>query len=334
MQVDGLKKSTPKEPWKPLVFKMPQKKPPRQLDPDDDGFTTKMRERLKALKLKDEKATNEARAVSETKVDDLIAKEADDAKINGLYTMWYLDKEADKARRERDSPDLEVLKKRFDSAKLKLEQPVVKEVVPETTTVHRGKRGYLELPDEINIEELLQARQARSAAHSAHESTVEEREQDEGIADYLTNLQKKSKKLDGISRRVVKSPEDRKQDYEATKGRMTAITATLGILGSILCFFMYGINVAFSFGLGSIGALSYLSGLSAYTDNAETPMAQVTGGRRLLVPVVVVLLVTGWPKIEAQIPAIAELHLEPSLLPAILGLFLYTAGKVLGAVLK
>eukprot|EP00434_Breviolum_minutum_P010051 symbB.v1.2.008865.t1/scaffold558.1/size187683/6 len=42
----------------------------------------------------------------------------------------------------------------------------------------------------------------------------------------------------------------------------------------------------------------------------------------------------GWSRIEAQVPELAELHLEPSLLPAILGFFTYTVGKVLAGILK
>eukprot|EP00913_Durusdinium_trenchii_P012084 g11349.t1 len=41
-----------------------------------------------------------------------------------------------------------------------------------------------------------------------------------------------------------------------------------------------------------------------------------------------------WPRIEAQVPEIADLHLEPSLFPAILGFFTYTVGKVLAGLLK
>ncbi|CAJ1420524.1 unnamed protein product, partial [Effrenium voratum] len=51
-------------------------------------------------------------------------------------------------------------------------------------------------------------------------------------------------------------------------------------------------------------------------------------------PVVVLLIVQGWPRIEAQVPELAALHLEPSLLPAILGFFTYTVGKVVAGILS
>lgn len=114
-------KGTPTEPWKPLVFKMPQKKAPREIPPDDDGFTIEMRNRLKNLRLKEEKEADERRSVSETKVDDLIAKEADDAKINGLNAMWYMDKLTDQARAEAEQPDAHVLRRKYQGALKKLD---------------------------------------------------------------------------------------------------------------------------------------------------------------------------------------------------------------------
>eukprot|EP00933_Yihiella_yeosuensis_P038096 TRINITY_DN32060_c0_g1_i1.p1 TRINITY_DN32060_c0_g1~~TRINITY_DN32060_c0_g1_i1.p1 ORF type:complete len:421 (-),score=73.35 TRINITY_DN32060_c0_g1_i1:54-1151(-) len=336
----GIKKSTPKEPWKPLVFKMPTKKPPRKLEPGEDGFTLKMRERLRGIGPKVEGLSQE-RPVSETKVDDLINKETDDAKISGLNTMWYLDREADRVKNERENPDLEVMKRRYNGAldKLMLPKEEEKKAKPE-------KGGYA--GTKLDVEALIErGREAearrRASAKAQHDSASkvlaesqdsDDQTENEGIADFLREVQANSKRADKFSRRVVKSPEQRKQDYEDTKGRMSSITLGLGFLGTVVSQIMYGVNVAFSFGLGSIGALAYLSGLQNYADNADSPMGQAMGGRRLLVPVIVVLMIEGWPRIEAQVPQIADLHLQPELLPAILGFFLYTAGKVLSGVLK
>lgn len=156
---------------------------------------------------------------------------------------------------------------------------------------------------------------------------------DEGIAEYLEALQKRSAKQDRLSRRVVKSREERRQEYDESKLRIYAATASLGAIGSGTAVLLYGTNEAFSFCLGSAGALLYLSGLSDYADNAESPLGTALGGRRLLVPVVLVLLVIQWYKVEALVPAVASLGLEPQLLPAILGFFMYSLGKVIGGAL-
>lgn len=349
-RANSLKKSTPQEPWKPLVFKMPMKKPERVLPPDDDGFTKRMREKLKGLKLQDEKAASEPRAVSETKIQDLVNKEADDAKINGLYAMWFMDKEADRRRLQEENPGLEDLRKKFEQQKHKLDgvpERVVSQSVDVPAAGHR--KGLLNLASElVDPEEMMEQARAwqespqslqaavqqeappRPASAEAQAATDEAVEEDEGVAEFLLDVQRRSARADGVSKRVVKSPEDRKRDYEETKLRMYAITGALGLAGSGVSAVQFGIDVAFGFGLGSIAALSYLTGLSAYTDNAESPMGQMMGGRRLLTPVILVLVVQGWDRIEAQVPMIAELHLQPALLPALLGFFLYSVGKVLG----
>lgn len=330
----AIAKSTAQEPWKPLVFKMPGKRQERQPDPEDDGYSTKMREQLKGLKLKDDKGPGEARSVSETKVDDLISKEAEDAKINGLNAMWYMDRIREQNKKDRDNPDQEVLRKKYQGALEKLEgKPLAhsNEAAPEGP-----KSGFVELTNSLDIDHLI-AKAGPSALlpkqkhHdvSAATSQPEEEAEDEGIAEFLEGIQKRLMKEDSLSRRVMKSPEDRKKDYEETKLRMYAITVAFGMIGSGVSSILYDVSTAFSFGLGSLGALSYLTGLSAYTDNAESPMGQALGGRRLLSPVLVVLIVTGWDRIEEKVPMIADLHLQPALLPAILGFFLYSVAKVL-----
>jgi len=328
-----------KEPWKPLVFKMPRPKPPRELKEGDDGFTLAMRKRMKDLKLKEEKGAGEARSVSESKIDDLIAREAEDAKINTLYAMWRMEKTLDAQRAEREHPDEEVMRRRYDETLERLNgvHADAKAEAPE----EKPRSGYLKLAEVQDLDDLLES--ARMPPMKLPEPPpapklevveVEEEAEDEGIAEYLEAIQKRYKMEDRISKRVVKSPEERRQDYEDTKLRMLGVTAGLGVAGTGVSAMMYSTDTAFSFGLGAVAALLYLSGLSSYTDNADTPVGTALGGRRFLVPVLLVLLVIQWYKLEAQFPFVASLGLKPELLPAILGFFTYNAGKVLsGAVL-
>jgi len=343
--------STPSEPWKPLVFKMPKKKPERVPPPGDDGYSKVMRERLRNLKLQEGDAS-EQRSVSETKVDDLVSVEAENAKINGLNAMWYMDRLTDQAYAEEQNPDMRVMRRKYGDALRKLDKPEVKE--ERTAEAEAPRKGFLELTNVQDIDDMFErARQQEQAAHAAPSEKAEEvaqapaaaaggdegAEQDEEqeedrIADYLEGIQKRSAMQDRVSRRVVKSQLERRQEYEESKLRIYAATATLGVAGSGAAAALYGTSEAFSFGLGSIGALMYLSGLSDYTDNAESPVGTALGGRRLLVPVILVLLVTQWYKVEALAPAVAELHLQPQLLPALLGFFMYSLGKVIGGAIS
>jgi len=368
---------TPKEPWRPLVFKMPGRiGGPRVAEPGDDtqAFTLEMRVRLKALKLKEEKSSGEERAVSETKVYDLINKEAEDAKISGLYTMWYVDKERDKVKAERDNPDAAVLRKRYDEQFDILEGR--KRVKPEKKEVPKQKvqpqrKGYLELtnvqesspyprtvtpsgqldPDDRPLRgrslnediDMLVARTGREVLATPHapkisanvaammvEQPEDEEEEDEGIAEFLEQVQARSKRQDKLSARVVKSPDQRKRDFEDLKNSVSVATAGLGVLGCSVSAVMYGANVAFSFALGSVGALTYLSGLASYADNADNPTGNANGGRRLLVPVILVLTVVQWEKICYYIPALGETGLTPEIFPVVLGLITYILGEVIG----
>lgn len=324
----GPKKATPQEPWKPLVFKMPQKKQPRTLEPGDDDFTMKMRDRLKALKLKEE-----------DQPDDLVTVSTENAKNLALSAMWYIDQEADRVKEEKKNPDIHVLRRRYEGAMEKLIIPEEKDRRDRPGGVSAPKSGTLEVPGALDVDALFERAQQTSGSKTskkqALQAEVEDETEDEGIAEYLISMQKvgRRKAKEGRPRRERRSPEERRQDYEDTKIRMFAFTAAFGGLGTGFSMVMYGVNVAFSFGLGAIGGLSYLSGLASYTDNAENAMGAL-GARRLLTPVVVLLIVQAWPRIEAQVPEIADLHLEPSLFPAILGFFTYTVGKVLAGLLK
>jgi len=352
-------KGTASEPWKPLVFKMPKKKPPRQLPPDDDGYSLRMRERLKALELKEESADKQ-RSVSDSKLDDLIAREADDAKINGLNAMYYMDRITDEVRAEEENPDKHVMRRNYEGALQRLDRsPASKsEASASTAEATPRRQGFVELgggSEQVDPDDLFEAARSNNARKPLevalpHKKAVgsvtdishdgeamqreDEVEDEEDIVEYLETLQKRSAKSDGISRRVVKSREDRRQEYEDSKGRILAATAAIGVLGSAGASVFYGVNAAFSFGLGSLAGLYYLSSLSAYTDNAENPLSIAMGGRRYLAPVILVLLVIQWYKIEALVPAVASLGLEPQLLPALLGFLMYSLGKVIGGSLK
>jgi len=331
-----------------LVFKMPGRiGGPRVAEPGDDmqAFTLEMRVRLKGLKLKEEKSSGEERAVSETKVYDLINKEAEDAKISGLYTMWYVDKERDKVKAERDNPDAAVLRKRYDEQFDILEgrnrvKPEKKEVPKQKEQPQR--KGYLELTNLQDID-MLVARTGREVLATPHapkisaqvaammvEQAEDEEEEDEGIAEFLEQVQARSKRQDKLSARVVKSPDQRKRDFEDLKNSVSLATAGLGVLGCSVSAVMYGANVAFSFALGSVGALTYLSGLASYADNADNPTGNANGGRRLLVPVILVLTVVQWEKICYYIPALGETGLTPEIFPVVLGLITYILGEVIG----
>lgn len=313
----------PQEPWKPLVFKMPQKKQPRTLEPGDDDFTMKMRDRLKSLKLKED-----------DQPDDLVTVSAENAKNLALSAMWYIDQEADRVKEETKNPDIHVLRKRYNGALDKLIVPP--EPAEPAGSEESGESGGLEIPAALDMDAMFEWAAPRRRREKRPKGEDAE-EEDEGIADYLISMQKLSSRRllenQPTKARSKRSPEERRQEYEDTKVRMFAFTAAIGSLGTGFSMLMYGVNVAFSFGLGAVGGLSYLSGLASYTDNAENAMGAL-GARRLLTPVVVLLIVQGWPRIEAQVPEIAALQLEPSLLPAILGFFTYTVGKVLAGVLK
>jgi len=340
---------TASEPWKPLVFKMPRKRAARELLPGEDGFTKHMRKRLEDLKLKQEKSGSEARAVSETKVDDLIAQQAEEAVMDAKTALWRMDREVERRYAEETNPDKEVLRERYVRDLARLEEASKRasagaskaarktsQAKPQATPGVRS-RGFVELSAVQDVDQLMAAASAkrvatpkRSEEELLPEAVEESKEEIESSIQYLESLQKRYKTEDRVSRRVVKSPEERREDYEQTKLRMFAATTAIGVGGTAFSSMMYGTNEAFSFGLGAIAAVQYLSGLSSYTDNAENPAGLALGGRRFLAPVLLVLLVIQWYKLEAQFPSIAALHLEPVLPFALLGFFTYNIGKVIG----
>lgn len=321
------------DPWKPLVFKMPRKKPPREIKDSDDEFTVSMRKRYENLQLQEEKAASEARPVSETKIDDLVLKEADDAKINARYALWRMDRENDRIRAETENPSLETMRRKFQERADHLDGKGVEEHKPEGPREGSSQRTFLEPARVQDIEELFESAALRSTLPTrAHEpasgAAAEEDQGEDWGQDYLEAFQARSRKENKLSSRVVKSPEDRRQDYEAEKLKMFSVTSGLGVVGTASSVFMYGQDVAFGFFLGSIGALLYLSGLTNYADNAESPLATAAGGRRFLVPVLLVLLVIQWYKLEILFPVIASLHLNPSLPACVFGFFTYIVGQV------
>mmetsp|Transcript_65088 Transcript_65088/g.121292 ORF Transcript_65088/g.121292 Transcript_65088/m.121292 type:complete len:390 (-) Transcript_65088:104-1273(-) len=339
-----------KEPWKPLVFKMPRKKPPRETIADDDGFTTKMRQRVQEMELTKELSDSEVRAVSETKAEDIVSKEFDDAKISANYALWVVDRTHDAAIEERDRPDLDVWKRRYDTAAQKLDKRGQREPketqLPEASTGPTKGRINLMSMDSMDemierhaeaakAEELQKKLESMSVGKALKEGESVSKEDEKTITSYLENLQQRSATETKISRRVVKSPEQRREDYEETKGSLVLTTLALGMVGTGVAFALYGVNEAFSFGLGSFAALMYISGLSSYTDNAESPIGMAVGGRRFLVPVILLLLVIQWDsKLEVVSPEIASLGLDPVLPAAILGFFTYNLGKILSGALR
>jgi len=337
-----------------LVFKMPRKKPSRDTIPDDDGFTTKMRQRLKDMELTQEKSDAEARAVSETKADDLISKEFDDAKISANYALWVSDRTLDAAVEERDRPDLEVWKRRYSEAAERLDQPrgnqAKAQEAPSSSSsagLQKGRINVLSMDSmDDMIEQHAETMKAQKLQKKMQSMTVDEAfkhsgeaavsaEDEKAFTGYLETLQARSATEDRISKRVVKSPQERKEDYEETKGSLVLATAGSGLIGTVAAFAGFGVNEAFSFGLGSLAALLYISGLSSYTDNAESPVGMAVGGRRFLVPVLLLLIVIQWDtKLEVLSPELASLGLDPVLPAAILGFFTYNLGKVLSGLLR
>jgi len=194
--------------------------------------------------------------------------------------------------------------------------------------------GFLRLRIEQDLDDLFeQAGQQPRQVKKVEAEEVEEAKKDSDVVDVLTAYQKRSMREDRGSKRIVKSPRQRKEEYEESKVRLFATTSALGVTGSLCFYAASGFDAAFSFGLGALAALAYLSGLAAYADNADNPMGSVLGGRRFLAPIVLVLLVNGWDRIEARIPEVAALGLHPQLLPAILGLLMYSGGKVISGLL-
>eukprot|EP00929_Paragymnodinium_shiwhaense_P016869 TRINITY_DN12554_c0_g1_i1.p1 TRINITY_DN12554_c0_g1~~TRINITY_DN12554_c0_g1_i1.p1 ORF type:complete len:437 (-),score=133.29 TRINITY_DN12554_c0_g1_i1:350-1660(-) len=328
-------KEKTKNPAKSLVFKFPRKKPPRQVGPGEDDFSIKMRQRLETLKLKPEDPTK-PRPVIAAKADDIISKQAEEAQMDTRYTLWKMDQINDRLKEEEQNPDLEVLNRRFDEQMRKLTGVADDAVEPAKVEGASTSTAELELTRELDFDrlqsEVAAGRHKRRTGTAAgvSGSSLEDVEDDSsrGNVEYLQMIQKRSRVEDKISRRVVKSPEERRAEYEAGKGVMFAVTLALGLIGTGAASMMYGRDEAIGFAFGSAAALQYLSGLSAYTDNAESPLGSVLGGRRFLAPVLLIIVIQQWPNFEANYPAIAALNIHPSLFAAIMGFLTYNIGTV------
>ncbi|CAE7920285.1 TTC28 [Symbiodinium sp. KB8] len=214
----GPKKATAQEPWKPLVFKMPQRKPPRKLEPGDDGFTLKMRDRLKAINAKEG-----------DEPDNLITVSTENAKNLALSAMWYIDQETDRKKFEKESPDAEVLKRRYDGVglgeaedrallELPQEAPAPKKETPSSGPSAGGNLEIGRSIDELSRPRCLaNAPAAPRAAHGTSQAREAAAEAEASafmcyrVADYLADLQKRS-----LQRSKVEE-DDREEDYEDTK---------------------------------------------------------------------------------------------------------------------
>jgi len=219
-----------------VVFKWPKKKPERPIETEDDAFTKQMRARLKGMDLKPDANVGETRGVNEAKIDDLVGKEADDAKINGLYAMWYIDRKNDQLKAEANNPDKHVMRRRFQEQKDRLLRgPAVADDRPARREPSVGP-GFLELTNVQDIDRLIEEART-SPPKPLHETSSGEDAgrpvQDRDVVEYLTAMQLKSQREDKGSRRVVKSKEQRREDYEETKQQILSTTAALGATGTL-----------------------------------------------------------------------------------------------------
>eukprot|EP00913_Durusdinium_trenchii_P004481 g4160.t1 len=123
--------------------------------------------------------------------------------------------------------------------------------------VSAPKSGTLEVPGALDVDALFERAQQTSGSKTSKKQALQAEVEDETEDEVCSASLCQHHHL---------------QDYEDTKIRMFAFTAAFGGLGTGFSMVMYGVNVAFSFGLGAIGGLSYLSGLASYTDNAENAM--------------------------------------------------------------
>ncbi|CAE8640051.1 unnamed protein product, partial [Polarella glacialis] len=134
-----------------------------------------------------------------------------------------------------------ILRRRYDRTMEKLNPDSKPKSIPQESDHPEpvSRRGVnLALTDSLDMDDLFaSARQPPQRAPApAVKNNIDvvmeevfgaedDKEGDEGIAEYLTEVQKRSKKADKFSKRVVKSVEERKQDYEDTKDRIMVITA-------------------------------------------------------------------------------------------------------------
>lgn len=120
-----------------------------------------------------------------------------------------------------------------------------------------------------------------------------------------------------------------KKDYPQLKGNLQILTAIFGAAGMAVTYASYSSEVAFSYGVGLIGALAYIRMLGSSVDSlgqstSKGAVRAALGQPRLLVPVVLVMLFNRWNEIIA--PEYNVLHLQ--LIPMLIGFFTYKAATV------
>lgn len=332
-------RSTAKDPWKPLVFNMPKKKPPREIRTEDDEWTAHMRLRLKEANAA-QTGRGGDRSVMEDKIDKQIETELTNAQLDARATLWRMDKETDRKLSEEESPDLNVMRRRYEE-RLAASSGVTK--APAPVKEKERKRGYVEFAAVQDFDALLEQRRAQEmftpkekaeakqaaqdAVAAAADAAVEAEERRSNIQ-YLSAVQARTTVEDRKYTKVVRSRELKKAEYESSKMVMNFVVTLIGVLGSAFASVAFGANEAFGFALGIAAALQYISGLQAYTDNATSPLGATLGGRRFLAPLFLVILVQAWPRLELNVESIAALHLEPSLIAALMGFFTYNIGTV------
>lgn len=120
-----------------------------------------------------------------------------------------------------------------------------------------------------------------------------------------------------------------KKDYSQIKGNLQILTAIFGGAGIAVSYASYSSEVAFSYGVGLLGALAYIRMLGNSVDslgesNSKGAARAALGQPRLLVPVVLVMCFNRWNEIVA--PEFNVLHLQ--LIPILIGFFTYKAATV------
>lgn len=120
-----------------------------------------------------------------------------------------------------------------------------------------------------------------------------------------------------------------KKDYSQLKGNLQILTAIFGGAGIAVSYASYSSEVAFSYGVGLLGALAYIRMLGNSVDslgesNSKGAIRAALGQPRLLVPVVLVMCFNRWNEILA--PEYNLLHLQ--LIPILIGFFTYKAATV------
>lgn len=134
----------------------------------------------------------------------------------------------------------------------------------------------------------------------------------------------------GEVQEVIESRVDKTtQDYNRIKSDLQLLTAIFGGVGSAVAYVSYSTEVAFSYGVGLLGALTYVRMLGTSVDSlgqsgSKGALRGALGQPRLLVPVVLVMFFNRWNGVVA--PEYSLLHLQ--LIPILVGFFTYKAATV------